>query len=146
MDRYYYFSPELISGDELKAGYAFAKNLAKDNVEILTVCVNSVQNCDQFLEKIFTVTAVNKLRSYKTISDGSVTVQLKSPKGLKEYQNYGVILALHSSAEAISKLEGAIKVHTLVVVAEVPTNGMCAHLENWASEKEAQRLGSTTNI
>jgi|GEM_PF-2930150 len=28
MDRYYYFSPNLVSGDELKAGYAFARNLA----------------------------------------------------------------------------------------------------------------------
>lgn len=144
MDRYYYFSPELISGDELKAGYAFAKNLAKENGETLTICVNSVQTCDQFLEKIFTATAVNKLRSYKTISDGLVTVQLKSPKGLKEYESYGVILALHSSPEAISKLEGTIKVHSLVVVAEVPTNGICDHLETWASEKDAQRLGTTT--
>lgn len=145
MDRYYYFSPEFISEDELKAGYAFARNLAKENGGTLTICVNSVQNCDQFLEKIFTDTAVNKLCSYKTISVGPVTVQLKSPKGLKEYENYGVILALHPSPEAILKLEGAIKVHALVVVAEVPTNGMCAHLEAWASEKGAQRLDAATN-
>lgn len=141
MDRNYYFSPNLVSDDELKAGYAFAKGLAEENGEILTICVNSIQNCDQFLNKIFNTTAVNKLRSYKVISDGSVSVQLKSPKGLKGYESFGVILALHASPEAISKLEGSIKAHSLTVVAEVPVDGTCAHLESWASEKSARKLG-----
>ena len=142
MDRNYYFSPNLVSGDELKAGYAFAKNLAEESGEVLTICVNSIQNCDQFLEKIFNTTTVNKLRAYKTISDGPVRVQLKSPQGLKGHDTFGVILALHASPEAISKLEGSIKAHSLTIVSEVPVDGTCAHLETWASEKSAQKLGT----
>lgn len=145
MNRNYYFSPSLVSGDELKAGYAFAKNLAEESGEILTICVNSIKNCDQFLNKIFNTTAVNKLRSYEVISDGSVSVQLKSPMGLKGYENFGVILALHASPEAISKLESSIKAHSLTVVAEVPVDGSCAHLDSWALEKSAQKLGVEEN-
>ncbi|GAB2192098.1 hypothetical protein MAH1_37070 [Sessilibacter sp. MAH1] len=74
MDRYYYFSPDIVKPQELQAGYAFARNLAIESGELLTICVNSIQNCGQFLDKIFNESAVNKLRSYKTISDSSVSV------------------------------------------------------------------------
>lgn len=140
MDRYQYFSPNSIGGTELKAGYDFAKAMAQEHGEILTICVNNIQNCDQFLEKIFNPLTVNKLRSYQPISDGNVSVQLKSPKGLKGYTSFGVLLALHPSPEAISKLEGQIKAHSLTVIAEVPVDGSCAHLELWASEQSVNRL------
>ena len=60
MERFAYFSPELISGDELKAAYNFAVKMTKEKNVPLTVLVNNIGTCRPFLENIFTKVEKNK--------------------------------------------------------------------------------------
>ncbi|EOD5343928.1 hypothetical protein ACJXWG_004524, partial [Vibrio parahaemolyticus] len=138
MERFAYFSPELISGDELKAAYAFAVKIAKEKNAPLTVLVNSIGTCSQFLEKIFTEVEKNKLRRYETITKNGVNIQLKSPDGFKDYQSYGIILALHSSPKAIQKIESNDQTIAVIAVAEI--NHLAEHLTNWKTEKDVKEL------
>ncbi|AUJ70231.1 hypothetical protein [Pseudoalteromonas sp. NC201] len=138
MERFAYFSPELISGDELRAAYTFAVKMAKEKNAPLTVLVNSIGTCSQFLEKIFSEVEKNKLRRYETITKNGVDVQLKSPDGFKDYQPYGVILALHSSPKAIQKIESNDQTIAVIAVAEI--NHLAEHLTNWKTEKDVKEL------
>ena len=138
MERFAYFSPELISGDELRAAYEIKTKIAKEKNAPLTFLVNSIGTCSQFLEKIFTEVEKNKLRRYETISKNGIDIQLKSPDGFKGYQPYGVILALHSSPKAIQKIESNDQTIAVIVVAEV--NHLAEHLTNWKTEKDVKEL------
>ena len=138
MERYAYFSPTIVSEEELKGAYAFAVDIAKKHNSRLTVLVNSISNSEQFLEKIFTEQEKNKLRRYETITKSGLDVELKSPDGFKDYQSYGVILAIHSSPKAIKSIESNDQTLAVVAVAEV--NQLAGHLVEWKNEKDAVEL------
>ena len=139
MERYCYFSSTFVSGDELRGAYQFTHDIAlKKNLPI-TICVNNI-NANQSVEKIFDKVNKNKLERYQTISDGPIEVRLKTPRGLDPWGTYGVILAIHSSREAIKKIEAIKKLNTVVAIAEIHSDGTCAHLEKWAEENNANRL------
>lgn len=138
MERFAYFSPELISGDELKAAYNFAVKMAKEKNVPLTVLVNNIGTCSPFLVNIFTEVEKNKLRRYETITKNGVNIQLKSPDGFNDYQAYGVILALHSSPKAIQKIESNDQIIAVISVAEI--NHLTEHLTNWKTEKDVKKL------
>jgi hypothetical protein len=138
MERYAYFSPTTVSPDELKMAYVFAVHIAKKHSSRLTVLVNSISNSVQFLEKIFTEQEANKLTQYETITKNGLVIDLKSPVGFKDYQSYGVILAIHSSSKAINKIESNNQVIAVVAVAEV--NERTGHLVEWKNEKGVVEL------
>ncbi len=138
MERFAYFSPELISGDELNAAYIFAAKIAREKNAPITILVNNIGTSSQFLEKIFTEVEKNKLRRYEIISKNGVNIQLKSPDGFKDYQSYGVILALHSSQKAIKKIESNDQTLAVIAVAEI--NHLAEHLTNWKTEKGVKEL------
>lgn len=138
MERFAYFSPDIISGEELKAAYAFSLKIAKEKNVPLTVLVNNIGTCSQFLDKIFTEVEKNKLKRYEAITKNGVNIQLKSPDGFKDYQSYGVILALHSSPKAIQKIESNDQTVAVIAVAEI--NHLADHLTNWKTEKDVQEL------
>ncbi|GLT19925.1 hypothetical protein GCM10007938_37080 [Vibrio zhanjiangensis] len=133
MERYAYFSPAIVSAEELRGAYAFAVDIAKKHNSHLTVLVNSISNSEQFLEKIFTEQETNKLRRYETIVKNGLSIELKSPDGFKDYQSYGVILAIHSSPKAINKIESNDQTLAVIAVAEI--NHLAEHLTNWKTEK-----------
>jgi phosphoribosylformylglycinamidine (FGAM) synthase-like enzyme len=138
MDRFAYFSPQLVSGDELKGAYAFAVKMAKEHNAPLTVLVNSIGTCSQFLDHIFTEIEKNKLQRYKNISKSGLSIQLKSPDSFKSHESYGVVLALHSSPKAIEKIESNAQTKAIVAVAEI--NNYAEHLISWKTEKNVIEL------
>ncbi|WP_028114877.1 hypothetical protein [Ferrimonas kyonanensis] len=138
MERYAYFSPTIVSPEELRGAYAFAVDIAKKHRSRLTVLVNSISNSEQFLEIIFTEQEKNKLRRYETITKNGLEVELKSPDGFKDYQSYGVILAIHSSPKAINKIESNDQIIAAVAVAEV--NELAGHLVEWKNAKGVVEL------
>ncbi|MFH4861273.1 hypothetical protein WMQ30_22225 [Vibrio diabolicus] len=138
MERYAYFSPEIVSAEELRGAYAFATDIAKKHNSRLTVLVNSISNSEQFLKKIFSEQETNKLRRYKAIVKNGLDIELKSPDGFKDYQSYGVILAIHSSPKAINKIESNDQTKAVVAVAEV--NELAGHLVEWKNAKGVVEL------
>ncbi len=140
MDRYAYFSPQLISGDELKGAYAFAVKTAKEQNAPLTVLVNNIGTSSQFLDNIFTEVEKNKLKRYQSITKNGLSIQLKSPDGFKAHESYGVVFAIHSSPKAIEKIEANEQIKAVVAVAEI--NNYAEHLTNWKAEKSVLELKS----
>ena len=140
MDRYCYFSPKFVTEDELIAVYEFTHKIAKDSkFNKFTICVNNIQ-ANQEVEKIFNRVKTNKLERYKVIVDRKVNVQLKTPNGLKKFDDLCLVLAIHPSQKLLKKLESNIYLKILVVVAEVPPNGICKHLEVWADNNNVERF------
>ena len=145
MERYCYFSPEIITEDELKAGYKFTHDLAKErNFKRLIICVNNIQ-ANQFIEKIFNSTTTKKLERYGIVVDGQVNIKLKTPKGLKSFDDIKIVFAIHPSQQLLQKLESNLNIEVLVVIAEVPPNGILKHLDNWADENNVERLEINPN-
>jgi len=143
MESYCYLSKKFVTSDELRSCYELAHQSATKKNLPLTICVNNIKT-DQAIEKIFIdQVQKNKLQRYQTIEDRSITVQLKSPRGIDTYQEYGIILAIHSGPEALKKLEEIKKFQIFFLIAEIHNDGSCAHLEEWAVEHKVKKLKKT---
>ncbi|MDC3190437.1 hypothetical protein NQU96_11850 [Pseudoalteromonas elyakovii] len=138
MERYSYFSNTQIKNEELRAAFNLCLKKAVELNEPLTILVNNVNLGSSFLTAFLSDKEKNKLKSYKTINKDGINIQLKSPVGLKQYNNYGVVLAIHSSPSAIEKIDNSELTKFVVVIAEL--NDYTEHLTAWEMEKGVKKL------
>lgn len=135
-DRFCYLDKwERIQESELKGGLKYSSNIAKKKEKLLTVLVNSINNCDQIVEKIFEKKICNKLKRGEVVKINGVNIRLRSPKSIDDNVDHGVLFCLHSSPEAIQKIEANRKLDTVVLFSE---NAL--HLDKWKQDNNVRAL------
>lgn len=132
----YSYLRDSLEAKELKAGLEFSLGLAAEGSKKLTIAVNSISSCEQFMSKIFESPALNKLRSNQTISIKGISIQLESTQTIQSYNTYETILAIHASSSLLEKIDSNKSVSALVLLAEDRDVS-----EEWLASVEAKPLG-----
>lgn len=120
---------------ELLGGLQFALDEASEKSKMLTLLVNSIPNCDQIIEKLFEASTCNKLKRGETISIDGVDLRLRSPASIKNHDDYGIIFTIHTSPQALSKIESNKHLDTVVLFSEV-----AKHLDVWKEQNDVIEL------
>jgi hypothetical protein len=115
---YSYLSADMVSADELHAGLQFSLDLAASDSKELTIFVNSIAHCEQFMSKFFKSPELNKLRANQKIQLNGISVELESSQTIETYKTYSTALAVHASPDLLSKIDKNKSIRTLVLVAE----------------------------
>ena len=85
MERYCYIEPwESLQNGEHQSVASLALRLAKERGMRLRVCVVSIKNCSQFLDKCFGESVSRKLRNRKELLVDGVMTQLETERTLKK--------------------------------------------------------------
>ncbi len=136
MERFAYLDTwDKLTPEVFKAVFHYAVNIAKDNNKELTLVVNNVAQCADFISKFVDQTATNKLVKGATLQFQDVDVTLKSPFSIKSYQSYGVFCAFHPSNKALDSMEGSDSPVAIVILGEQEE-----HLASWLNEKNGKLL------
>lgn len=133
---YSYLGTDIVAADELHAGLQFSLDLAANDAKELTIFVNSIAHCEQFMSKIFKSPELNKLRANHKIQFNGISVELESSQTIEAYKTYSTVLAIHASPDLLSKIDKNKSIRTLVLVAEerdVP--------KEWLIAADAKKLG-----
>jgi len=120
---------------KLKAAFEFALNIAKEKSKKLTIAVNVISSCSQFMGEIFEQPELNKLKTNQSIQRKGVSIKLESTSTIKAYETYTVIFALHPSESLLEKIDNNQSVQKLLVLAE--SNDVSAE---WLTNAKAQEL------
>lgn len=115
--------------------FNYAVNIAKDKNEELTLVVNNVAQCSNFISKFLEQPLTNQLTTGNILKLQDVKVSLKSPFSIKSYQNYGVFCAFHPSDKALESMESSNNPQAIVILGEKEQ-----HLQSWLSEKSGKLL------
>lgn len=114
----YTYLRDSLEAKELKAGLELSLGLAAKGSKRLTIAVNSISSCEQFIGKIFESTEFNKLRANQTIKVNGITIELESTQTIQSYKTYETILAIHASPTLLAKIDNNKSVRALVLLAE----------------------------
>ncbi|MDN3431425.1 MULTISPECIES: hypothetical protein [unclassified Pseudoalteromonas] len=136
MERYAYLDTwDKLQTDEFKSVFNYALNLAKNNQSNLTLVVNNVSQCSDFIEKFLNQVQVNKLAKGNVLKFQGVEVSLKSPFSIKNYNNYGVLCAFHPSDTSLQSMESTTEPQAIVILGEQEP-----HLHAWLKEHSGKVL------
>ncbi|EPW4543465.1 hypothetical protein ACWLP4_004455, partial [Vibrio vulnificus] len=136
MERFAYLDTwDKLTPEVFKAVFHYAVNIAKDNNKELTLVVNNVAQCSDFISKFLDQTATNKLAKGTTLQFQGVAVNLKSPFSIKSYQSYGVFCAFHPSDKALDSMESSTSPVAIVILGEQEE-----HFTSWLREKGGKLL------
>ena len=135
---YSYLVNDAVSADELQAGLQFSLDLAANDSKELTIFVNSIACCEQFMSKVFNSPDLNKLRANQKIQLNGVFVELESSQTIQEYKTYSTVFAIHASPDLLSKIDKNKTIHTLVLVAEERDVS-----KEWLIAVDAKKLGTS---
>jgi hypothetical protein len=120
------------------AAFNYALEIAKSESEDLTIVVNNVKACSNFVEKFMDKVSLNKLIKGELLTYQGVNIFLKSPFSLKNYQRYGVMCAFHPSSQTLSTMEGTREPSAIIVLGEFEEP-----LNIWVRNNEATLLAQT---
>ena len=115
-----------LQGQELLGGLNYACQIAKSKNKAVTFAVNSIKTADHFLMMMFDQKVANKLSRGEIYQHNDVSVRLRSPDSIKEYDDYGIIYGIHASEVMISKIESNKNLDTVIIFSE-PT----PHISKW---------------
>lgn len=115
--------------------FHYAIKIAKDNNKELTLVVNNVAQCSDFISKFLDQKATNKLVRGDTLQIQGISVNLKSPFSIKSYQSYGVFCAFHPSNKTLESMESSTSPVAIVILGEQEDD-----FTSWLSEKNVRRL------
>ncbi|EPQ9983467.1 hypothetical protein [Vibrio parahaemolyticus] len=136
MERFAYLDTwDKLTPEVFKAVFHYAVNIAKDKNEELTLVVNNVTQCSDFISKFLDQPSTNKLEKGNILKFQDVTVSLKSQFSIKSYQSYGVFCAFHPSDKALESMESSNNPQAIVILGEKEQ-----HLQSWLSEKSGKLL------
>lgn len=136
MERYAYLDTwDKLGADEFKSVFNYALNIAKQNQSNLTLVVNNVAHCSDFIEKFINQAQVNKLAKGETLKFQGVEVSLKSPFSIKNYNNYGVFCAFHPSDSSLKSMESTTEPQAIVILGEQET-----HIHAWLKQNSGKVL------
>lgn len=114
----YSYLRDLISAKELNAGLEFSLGLAAKGSKKLTIAVNSISSCEQFMSNIFESPVLNKLSKNQAVNINGISVELESSQTIQSYKTYETILAIHASPSLLEKIDNNKSVSALVLLAE----------------------------
>lgn len=135
-DRYAYLDTwDELTPDVFKAVFHYARMIAEKDGEELTLVVNNVKQCSDFISKFLDQVTTNKLSKGEILNYKGVQLSLKSPFSLKDYQHYGVFCAFHPSDMALTSMENSKEPRAIVILGEKED-----HLESWLSVKKGKLL------
>ncbi|AXM97705.1 hypothetical protein ABGT18_09840 [Pseudomonas putida] len=131
----YSYLRDSLEAKELKAGLEFSLGLAAEGSKKLTIAVNSISSCEQFMSEIFESPELNKLRANQIINKKGVSIQLESTQTIQSYNTYETILAIHASPSLLAKIDSNKSVSALILLAEDRDVS-----EEWLASVEAKAL------
>lgn len=132
----YSYLLDSLSADDLKAGLEFSLGLAAEGSKKLTIFVNSISSCEQFMSEIFESPSLNKLRNNQSIKVKGISVDLESTQTIQSYKPYETIYAIHASPGLLEKIDANKSVRSLVLLAETRDVS-----QEWLASVEAKPLG-----
>jgi hypothetical protein len=136
MERFAYLDTwDKLTPEVFKAVFHYAVSIAKANNKELTLVVNNVAQCSDFISKFLDQTATNKLAKGTTLQFQGVDVNLKSPFSIKSYQSYGVFCAFHPSDKALDSMESSTSPVAIFILGEQEE-----HFTSWLREKGGKLL------
>lgn|SRR5690554_3005407 len=133
---YSYLSTDIVTANELSAALQFSLDLAANDARKLTIFVNSIAHCEQFMREIFKSPELNKLRANQKIQLNGISVELESSQTIEAYKTYSTVLAIHASPDLLSKIDENKSIHILVLVAEERDVS-----KEWLTTADAKKLG-----
>lgn len=138
-ERYAYLdSWENLEPDMFKAVFTYALDIAKKEGKDLTLVVNNVSQCSDFVSKFIDQKDVNKLKKGDAASYNGVNISLKSPFSIKDYQHYGVFCSFHPSDKALASMENSKEPKAIVILGEQEK-----HLQEWINLNKAKSLAKS---
>jgi len=129
---------EKLDNGAFTAVFNYALDIAKSESKDLTLIVNNVKQCSDFIDKFMNKISSNKLQKGDVLSYKGVNISLKSPFSLKNHQNYGVFCAFHPSDKAISSMESTSEPLAIVALGEHEE-----HLNTWVKNNNVQLLAQS---
>ena len=142
VERFCYIEPwENLQNGEHQSVASLSLRLAKERGVRLRVCVVSIKNCSQFLEKCFGDSVSKKLRNRKEFLVDGVTIQLETERTLKKNlsDQPTVNLLLSPSESLLTQVESMRSSHVVLVFSETLHS---EHLKGMATEELSEVFGS----
>lgn len=143
--RYCYIEPwEDLQNGEHQAVAILALRIAKERDMRLRICVVSLSNCSQFLEKSLGESVSNKLRKRKAIQLNGVVTRLETERTLKKdfSREPAVNLLMFPSNSLLNQVESMLSSKVVIAFSETLNS---AHLKEWQDANSVPSLEIQTN-
>lgn len=136
MERFAYLDTwDKLTPEAFSFVFHYAVNIARENNTDLTLVVNNVSQCSDFISKFLGDVITNRLARGSSQEYQGVTLNLKSPFSIKSYLSYGVFCAFHPSNNALDSMEKSSSPLEIVILGELEE-----HLESWVIAKNGKFL------